>query len=248
MKKISLLLCLVLMLAICVSAAQPKIVDDAGLLSQSHFAALEEKAEAIADTYDMDAVIVTVDSLDGRSAQAYADDYFDYNGYGIGSDFSGILLLLAMDEREWAVSTCGDAMDAVRNSEIDDIMDNILDDLSDGNYYRAFDSFLDQVETEYGGFVSGEDTGSFSFINILIALAIGAAAGGIVLLILRSEMNTAKPQHGAKNYMTDGSYDLFRCHDIYLYSHTSRTKKPESSSGSHRSSSGRSHGGRSGRF
>jgi DNA primase len=43
-----------------------------------------------------------------------------------------------------------------------------------------------------------------------------------------------------------GSYDLFRCHDIYLYSHTSRTRKSESST--HSSSSGRSHGGRSGRF
>lgn len=248
MKKISVLLCLMLMLAISVSAAQSKIVDDAGLLSQSHIAALEEKAEAIADRYDMDAVIVTVNSLDGRSAQAYADDYFDHNGYGIGNDYSGILLLLAMDEREWAVSTCGDAMAAVRNSEIDDIVENILDDLSDGSYYRAFDSFLAQVENEYEGYASGTDASGFSFKNILIALVIGAAVGLIVLLILRGKMNTAKPQHGARNYMTDGSYDLFRCHDIYLYSHTSRTQKAESSSGSHRSSSSRSHGGSSGRF
>jgi len=198
----------------------------------------------------MDVVVVTVDSLDGKTAQAYADDYFDNNGYGLGTDNSGTLLLVAMQEREWAVSTCGIAIRAVKGHEIDDIMDNILPDLSSGDYYEVFSSFLVQIEAEYTQYASGEDTDGFTFGNVIIALIIGAVVACIALLIMRSSMNTAKQQHGARNYICDGTYDLFRCHDIYLYSRTSKVKKPENSSGggSHRSSSGRSHGGRSGRF
>ena len=41
----------------------------------------------------MDAVIVTSNNLNGKSQQDYADDYFDYNGYGVGKEKSGLLSL-----------------------------------------------------------------------------------------------------------------------------------------------------------
>ena len=50
--------------------------------------------------YNMDAVIVTSNNLNGKSQQDYADDYFDYNGYGVGEDKSGLLLLIDMDDRK----------------------------------------------------------------------------------------------------------------------------------------------------
>lgn len=236
-----------------VSAAQARVVDQAGLLTAQEAAALESYADKIARTYDMDAVIVTVDSLDGSTAKSYADDYFDYNGYGLGSDASGILLLISMGEREWAVSTCGNAIAAVTNSEIDDILDDILPDLSDGAYYNAFKGFLSHVEKQYrAGIGSTVVDLSTILINQLIALALGAVVAAVVLLLMRRKMNTARPQSGARSYMNSGSYDLYLRQDIYLYSNTSKVRKSESSGsssgGSHRSSSGRSHGGRSGRF
>ena len=263
-KVISLLLSLLLLFAVVlpVAAAQPRVVDDAGLLTSQEAAMLESYADEIALNYDMDAVIVTVDSLDGKSAESYADDYFDFGGYGIGSDASGILLLVSMNEREWAVSTCGNAIAAVTGSEIDDILDDILDDLSDGDYYRAFNGFLSRVEKQYEGGISGTgvDIGDI-LMNLLVALGIGAAVAAVVLVILLGKMNTARPQSGAKSYMNSGSYDLYRSQDIYLYSNTSKVRKSDnnsgghgggtrrsSSGGTHRSSSGRSHGGRSGRF
>ena len=42
------------------------------------------------DVFDM--VTVTVDSLDGEDAEAYADDYFDYNGYINREGYINLLL------------------------------------------------------------------------------------------------------------------------------------------------------------
>ena len=34
--------------------------------------------------------VVTVNSLEGKTAEAYADDYYDYNGYGYGENDDGL--------------------------------------------------------------------------------------------------------------------------------------------------------------
>jgi len=238
---IPILLCLLLILP--VSAAPPNVVDNAALLTRTQTAHLEQKAQTLTDTYDLDVAIVTVNSLGGKSSQAYADDFYDNNGYGIGSRYSGVLLLVSMTEREVAISTCGDAIDAITDREIDRLLDTVAPYLSDGEYFDGFCAYLDELESCMEG-----NSGGFGIGNILLSLLIGAAVGGIVIWVMRSKMNTAKPQSGAQNYMVSGSYDLYRCQDFYLYSRTSRVRKSQDSSSTHRSSSGRSHGGGSRRF
>lgn len=287
-RKFILLLSIVFLLCLTqpALAAEPKIVDQADILTDSEEALLEGKAQSLVGQFDMDVVILTVDSLEGQYSSDYADDYFDYNGYGIGPDYSGVLLLLSMDEREWAISTCGDAIYALTDYGIQQLFSSIAGYLSDDRYYDAFDVYLDELPYYFKAFQSGspidgyrdpyEGPGSYepvpgddivyypeqeltvwNHINrFLTALLIGAIAGGIVLLILRSRMNTAKAQHGAQDYLTPGSYNLKRHQDIFLYSNVSRQRKAENNSSGgrgggssvHRSSSGRSHGGGRGRF
>ena len=57
------------------------IVDDANLLSQSEKNELIEDIENFREKYNMDAVIVTSNDLEGKTPRDYADDYYDYNGY-----------------------------------------------------------------------------------------------------------------------------------------------------------------------
>ena len=85
-KLICLILCLLLLpsLFLSVGAEQQYVIDNADLMSSSEEAALEEKAQALRQEYGMDVVILTVDSLDGKRPQDYADDYYDYNGYSRG--------------------------------------------------------------------------------------------------------------------------------------------------------------------
>jgi uncharacterized protein len=253
MRRLLSTILILLLLTTVVSAAggYPKIVDDADLITDSAESILAAQAELITDTYSVDVVIVTVYSLDGESAQDYADDYFDYNGYGIGPDYSGILLLISMEYREWAISTCGDCIRYFSDWELDQLFDSMSYDLSSGRYEDAFSAYLDELDACLASETSGDSGGSASIVQkVLISLLIGAIVGGIVLGVMRSNMNTAKRQRNAGNYLVNGSFHMYRQLDIFLYSRTTRTRKEQQSSGGsvHRSSSGRSHGGRSGRF
>ena len=85
--------------------AAPRLVDRADLLSELEEEELEARLDEISERQQADVVVVTVNSLDGKSAQDYADDFYDYNGYGIGTDKSGILLLVSMEARDWHITT-----------------------------------------------------------------------------------------------------------------------------------------------
>ncbi len=255
MKKfLSILLILLLLVSVAApaAAAGSRVVDDAQLLTLAEAQKLNEMAEKIAQLYSIDAVILTVQSLDGKTPQAFADDYFDHNGYGMGSDDSGVLLLLSMEKRDWYISTHARGYEAITNREVQSIGEKMLNDLSSGNYYDAFVIYLHCLEAEFEDYNAGGAEPDFYhyMTRLLTALVIGAIIAAISLLIMRSKMNTAKQQSGASHYMAEGSYDLYRSRDIFLYSRTTKTARNQggSSGGTHRSSSGRSHGGGGGKF
>lgn len=166
MKKLLLsLICTALLLCglTHVSAESPHVVDHAGLFSSEEIFLLENEARTLSDTYGMDVVIVTTWSMDGKSAQSFADDFYDDNGYGIGSDDSGILFLLAMESREWYVSTCGQAIYAFTDYGIDQLVDKIIYDLSSGNYYYAFDTYLSMLPAYFDAYKNGKPIDNYSY-------------------------------------------------------------------------------------
>ena len=279
-RTISIILCLMLLsvLVLNVSAESnlPMVTDSAGLLSGEERIELEEKAQDLRAEYDMDVVILTVDSLGGKSAQDYADDYYDDNGYGYGENYSGILFLLAMEEREWYISTCGDAIYAVTDYGVEQLGETVVPFLSTGLYYEAFTTYLVLLQDYFdayqdgrpidghadysGDYYRGErdevlysDTGR-THASFPIALIIGLVAATVTILIMRASMNTKRPQRSAGVYLRSGSYHLRTHQDMFLYSrvHKVRRQQNNNSSGGgssvHRSSGGRSHGGGGGRF
>ena len=245
-----LILCLLCGVAALSQGATSRVVDEAGLLTDAQAKELSAIADQLSRTHNADIVIVTVNSLGYRSAESFADDYFDDNGYGIGSNYSGILLLLSMEYRDWAISTSGDCIRIFSDRQLDNIFYEIQPELSSDRYYAAFSEYLKLVDQRFETYTNGDKvTFGTILLRMFIALAIGAAVGGITLAVMRSNMNTAKRQSGAANYVVNGTFRLYRQQDIYLYSRTSRTRRQQNTSSStHHSSSGRSHGGSSGKF
>ena len=250
---------IILMLSPAVLAASDAIVDEADLLTQEQEDDLAGLALSIRNTYNMDVVVVVVSSLDGKTSQEYADDYYDYNGYGIGDDYSGVLFLLAINDRDYAISTCGEAIDALSDDDIDYLLDCVFDDFRNGDYYLGLRTYLDNLENEFYNYANSKDEvvkskdPNYGKIGVF-SLAIGAGAGGIGLATMRSGMNTAKPQVGAQSYLANNSFTLPVNRDTFLYSRTSRTRiQSQSSRGggrgsTHVGSSGRTHGGGSRKF
>ena len=77
----------------------PRLVDDADILTDSEEKELNQQLDTVSEEQECDVIIVTVDSLNGKTVEEYADDYYDDNGYGYGENDSGILFLVAMDDR-----------------------------------------------------------------------------------------------------------------------------------------------------
>lgn len=73
----------------------------------------------------MDMVIVTADDAGGKDSQEFADDFYDEGGFGTGDDYSGVLFLIDMDNRELTISTSGKMIDILTDERIDTILDRI---------------------------------------------------------------------------------------------------------------------------
>lgn len=238
-----------------------RLADFADLLDADQKEELEVKLDQISENYDCDVVVDIEESIDGMDPTAYADDFFDYNDYGMGNDKSGILFMLTMSERKWAISTHGEAISIFTDAGQEYITDNIVSYFSDGDYYEGFTQFADLCEKFIVQAQSGEpyDTGNLPeeeipfYISFLIALVIGFVIALIVSLVMRSGMKTVHMKPDAADYMKAGSLHINRSRDMFLYHHVMRTakQKPQNSGGgssTHTSSSGETHGGSSGSF
>ena len=242
----------------------PRLVDNAGLLTDFEDALyLRAKLDEISERQQMDVVVVTINSLEGKTATEYADDFYDYNGYGFGDDRDGVLLLVAMDDREWAISTCGSGIDIFTDAGQEYIVEQFKPDLSDGNYADAFETFADlcddyitQAKTDKPYDSGNLPKGDFPFLMFLaIALTAGAIISFIVVSSMKNQLKSVRAQNNAASYSVPSSMRLTQNSDLFLYHVVTRTERPKSDdndsgggSSTHVSSSGTTHGGSSGSF
>ena len=121
-----------------VFAQKTLVVDEANLMSPDQVLDLNDRANALSQEFNMDIVIVTTDDTGGKSSREFADDYFDYNGYGVGPNYDGILFLIDMDNRETYISTTGQGIRYLTDVRIEAVLDRVFDSgLLVGDYYGA---------------------------------------------------------------------------------------------------------------
>lgn len=122
-------ICLLLLLTVGVltvgaaDAHPPRLVDNAGLLSQAEADSLRATLDQYSEELNFDIVVVTTNTLDGKTPRDYADDYFDYNGYGYGANRDGALFLRYINgsSKEVWLSTSGEGIKAIRDADIESI-------------------------------------------------------------------------------------------------------------------------------
>lgn len=228
----------------------PLLVDDADLLTGSEERSLNSELDRISGEQECEVAIVTVYSLDGKTATEYADDFFDYNGYGYGDNDDGILLLVSMEDRDVAISTYGFAIDAFTDAKQDYMYDEFLPYLSDGDYKKAFSTFAELCEDILVQARAG--TPFFSGKRLLVSLGIGVVFAFIITAIMKGKLKSVRYQPAANSYVRQNSLNISLSKDLFLFRRVDRQAIPKDSgsggSSTHRSSSGRSHGGSSRKF
>lgn len=262
----ALLLCMTAAIPAFAASDLPRVVDNAGLLTESEESALLSKLDEISKRQQADIVVVTADTLGGKTPMDYADDFYDYNGYGYGDERDGILLLISMDERDWYISTHGFAITAITDAGREYISEMFVNDLSMGDYAVSFtnfarlcDNFITQAKSGEPYDVDNLPKEPFEpILNLATAFAIAFIIALISTGIMKGQLKTVHSQTAAEGYMKQDSMKLTRKSDLFLYQKVDRSKKAESSSpdspnrsgGSqtHTSSSGATHGGGGGKF
>jgi uncharacterized protein len=243
----------------------PRLQDGAGLLTNSQAQALEERLDQLSRKYGEDVVIVTVPSINGRSIVTFGDDYFYYGpsaetplepaspgntGYGLGRERSGIMLLVASEDREARVVTHGDSIQSFTDARQERIMSEVRPRMSRGDWNGAFDKFaggVDEIQASQGR--------PNWLITGAVAVVAGLLGGFVPVTIWRRQLKSVQMASGAKGYIEAGSAVLATSHDKLIGRNTQVVDlTPPSGSGggggstTHRHSSGSTFGGSSHRF
>jgi uncharacterized protein len=231
--------------------AQSRVIDNAGLLSGSEVAELKRLIANIASMYDFDLVIVTEKDIGAARPMDYADDFFDYNGYGLGGGRDGCLFLQVTGSRDYWFSTSGRGIEILNAPALDKLKSDAVKYLKRDEpmaAYRVFIRFweelltLDAKDKKYNAVHAYAPY--FYIAAWFISLIIAFIAAGV----MRAKMSTVRPKTEANRFIIPGSLVFTRQQDIFLYSTVTRIRRDDSSSGSHTGSSGSSHGGGGGKY
>ena len=220
--------------------ASEKVYDYADLFTSSEEKDLYDNIQNFIEEANMDMAIVTIDDNNKSSSEAYADDFYDYNDFGIGNEYDGILFLIDMDNRNMWISTTGKAIDLFQ-SDVESILDSCYTYISSEDYYNCGLTFINSTNDSYKGSIAAGWIIGFG-LAIIISLIIPT----VFCLVKKSKHKAIKLADDADSYLDKSSISITNSQDIFVRTHTTKIAKPTDtggSGGSHSGSSGISHGG-----
>ena len=232
----------------------PPIFDNAGYLMQSELHELSQKLNKIRTKYQFEVAIYAESDMTSDTAEASADDIYDYNGYGAGKNDDGILLYICSDTREYHFTTHGKGLEYFNANGLKYLESKVIPHLSENDYYEAFEAYIkaadELLQLAENGTPYNEKQYSTKYLIGVIVICLLAPLLIAFWMMKRKlkKMKTAVENDSAANYIKPVSMNIAVAKDLFLYSRITKTEKTKSSSGTHTSSSGRTHGGRGGSF
>lgn len=138
-------------LGIDASNTDNRVFDLADIYTDSQESELNQQIERVRSLTGWDIGIVTNTlGVDQRDMQSISDDIYDYCGFGKAEDnYSGALLVVDMNSRQFCISTCGLAIPGVSDYYIDRIYDSIEDCLRDGDNIGGAYEYLNGLADSY---------------------------------------------------------------------------------------------------
>ncbi len=215
------------------------VVDPEGYLYPEELANLEKKAAGLSEAYGCGLYLAVVDDIFEEAAPGYYDafdagtDIYTRYQLGLGSDRNGMLLILSMDERDYALVAYGDLAHAAFTDYGKDVLSDVfLSDFAYDLWYDGFDNYLDKcgellqmaAEGTYFDYDTDPANQTGPFEAALIALLPAAVVTVIAGLIAAGSMKSVKQQRSASTYMVRDSLNMGRRVD--LYTHTTESRQP----------------------
>lgn len=269
MKKFKILFALLLVFvgikSVCAFDNTIKVYDYAQVLTSDEESKLKEEVNSYINKYNMDMVLVTVRHHEKLNTKEYAQDFYDYNGFGVGDTNDGIIFVIdftfgGIEHPDIYIATTGKSILMYDDYRIDSMLDNIVV-RKDFGYFTMFESFIKDSNTYANAGIP--DSNSRYEINSngdyiykesmpwIFIVIVSLLVPTITIIVLIHKNKMVRKSVNANYYLKDGSLKIKSRSDSFVTTHTTSVRiNDDSSSGGHsggssisRGSSGVSHGG-----
>lgn len=235
------------------SVTMQYVFDVADLLPYEKWENLEARAEAISQKQDCGVYFALVDDYtEYGNGSVFEVTYQLYHGseLGMGSGRDGIIVLLSMAERDYAMFVYGEyaeyAFDEYGQEKLEE---KFLGFFEYDDWYGGISHYLDACDEFLTKADEGDPVRPSYWENILLVTGLSCLVSGAVCFWLLRSMKTVRAKDKADTYVSKGGLHLTQQLDQFSHTTVTRTKiQKESSGGSTHSESGGGGSGRSGKF
>ena len=214
------------------------MVDYSGYLYDSEVSEINDYLSAVSEEMEFDIVGVMInEGYDENSLRSFADDFYDYGGYGYGTEKDGAVFVVDMESRLMTLVTTGFGITAITDYGEELVYDYVTDELQSENFVGAYEGYADAVRelvykaregTPVDVDDGGQDDGQGEYERRLpsaeaaagmggISLAAGAGAGFLSSQRQKSKLKTVRRKTQANSYAKRDCLVLSRKQDRFLY-------------------------------
>ena len=205
------------------------VFDEVNVLSSSEFQTLEQKGADYAQQYGIGVYVMFTDTMNGMSDPSSSErnefgrQVFLQKGLGVGSGKNGILMVVAVQSRDYVTVKHFDdsSQDPFSDSGVDAMESDYKSYLSDNDWYGAAKSYYKSAGEQMEYFAAtGKQWTEPDLIGlilkILATLGIPAAAAFIFVGGEKGKMKTAVEASEASNYLDRASFNLTVSNDQFV--------------------------------
>lgn len=227
------------------------IFDLSDKLSFDEWAELEAQAADISQRHGCGVYAAFVDDFTeyGGGDSVYKTTYQLYhaNELGMGEGRDGIIILLSMADRDYAMFVYGEnAENAFNEYGQEQLEESFLSDFGSDEWYSGVSHYLDTCDEYLTLAEEGKPVRKSTLPMYIIVVVSSLVISGVICLVLKWKMQTVHKKVEADEYVAAGGLQLTKKYD--RYTHTTETqRKIHSDSDSDSGTSSCSGGGGSGR-
>ena len=231
------------------------IFDLSDKLTFDEWAELEAQAADISQRHGCGVYAAFVDDFTeyGGGDSVYKTTYQLYhaNELGMGEGRDGIIILLSMADRDYAMFVYGaNAENAFNEYGQEQLEESFLSDFGSDEWYSGVSNYLNTCDEYLTLAEEGKPVRKSTLPMYIIVVVSSLVISGVICLVLKWKMQTVHKKVEADEYVAAGGLQLTKKYDRYTHTTETRSKiHSDSDSDSGTSScSGGGGSGRSGKF
>ncbi|MGV3465403.1 MAG: TPM domain-containing protein [Heyndrickxia sp.] len=226
------------------------VYDGANLLTEKEVSKLEVLAKQAGKETNTAFIILTVNGTDGKDYVQYVEDFYDEHAPGYDKPHGNTaILFIDMKKRDVYLAGFQKAEEYLDNDRMDLIRKKITPDLSAGEYFQAFSSFI-HLSHDYMGYRPGVNPDNILFkwwFQMVVAIAAGA-----IIVTLMAYRSGGRVTVNARTYMDNKKSKVLNQSDVFIRQTVTKQRKPsnnnKSGGGGGVTRGGYNHSGSGGKF